>query len=418
MGCQPTPTPTAQPAPTKSAPTPVPPTPVPPTPTKVPVKVTVWVIDRIGQPGMAEAKKVCEQWAKETGNQVEVTENAFFEMLGKIPAAFPAGNGPDLVMLTNNYIGQFSPGGLLAPIDEALPPAERSKYTKGAIDSFTLDGKLWGVPLAADVNALLYNKKLLPEPPKTMDELIAKSKELKKGGNFGLLFTVDQFWFDYPFFSGYGGYVFKHTDKGWDVNDLGFANEGAVKGLKLAYDLVHVHGLMPADVTWDVMNSMFSEGKAAMIINNPTMIAAYTKAGVDVGVARIPQLDNGKYPRPFATYTGVCVNGHSKNQKQASELAVYLGSHLSVPLFKANPGNIPVYSEALSSPELAKDATLAAWMSQLEESDPLPSITEMNQVWQPAATAFQTVVSGKAKAEDALKACQEQIAEAIKKAKQ
>ncbi|MBC7231936.1 MAG: maltose ABC transporter substrate-binding protein [Chloroflexi bacterium] len=417
-GCAPKATPTPVPPPTKAPTQPAPPTATPlPKPTKPPVKLTVWINDRVGAPGMEATHKVIEEWAKETGNEVEVVDVGYFDMLDKIPVAFPAGEGPDLVMLTNNAAGGNYPGGLIAPMDEALPANERAKYTQTALDSFTIDGHLLGVPICADVYALLYNKTLISEPPKTMDELIAKAKEMTKGDTYGFLYTVDQFWFSYPFWSGYGGYVFKWTGSGWDTNDVGFYNEGAIKGLNFVRDLVHVHNLMPPDVTWDVMNSLFTEGKAAMIITHPNMVSVFKDAGVDVGVARIPALDNGKYPHPFATFTGFSLNAYSQHKEEAMALAAYLGKHLPVPLYKANPGNIPVYEDALKDPSLVQDAELSAWMSQLEESDPLPSINEMNMVWLPAITAFQTVVHGQATAEEALKAAQDQIVQAIAEAK-
>ncbi|MBC7260500.1 MAG: extracellular solute-binding protein, partial [Chloroflexi bacterium] len=343
-GCAPKPTPTPVPPPPTKAPTqPPPPTATPvPKPTKPPVKLTVWINDRVGAPGMEATHKVIEEWAKETGNQVEVVDIGYFDMLDKIPVAFPAGEGPDLVMLTNNAAGGNYPGGLIIPMDEALSADEKAKYTKAALDSFTIDGHLLGVPICADVYAILYNKKLISEPPKTMDELIAKAKELTKGDSYGFLYTVDQFWFSYPFWSGYGGYVFKWTGSGWDTNDVGFYNEGAIKGLNFVRDLVHVHNLMPPDVTWDVMNSLFTEGKAAMIITHPNMVSTFKEAGVDVGVARIPVLDNGKYPHPFATFTGFSVNAYSQHKEEAMALAAYLGEHLPVALYKANPGIIPV----------------------------------------------------------------------------
>ena len=402
------PAPAASPA--SSAPAPA------PAAKKDPVKLKVWLFDRVGKPAVAEAHQAIEAWAKETGNTVEISDHEFFELTNKIPVAFPAGDGPDVTMITNNLLGQNYTAGLIAPIDDALPATEKAKYVPSAINSFTVDGHLLGVPIAADVNALLYNKALLPEPPKTMDEMIVKAKSMTAGDHYGLLYTIDQFWFSYPFFSGYGGYVFKWTGNNWDPKDLGFANPGAIQGLSFTAGLVDSFKLMPADVTWDVMNSLFSSGKAAMIINNPTMIPSYQKAGIDVGVARLPQLDNGKYPHPFATFTGFAVNAYSKHKPEAAVLAAYLGSHLPVPLYKSTPGNIPVYKDALNSPDLAKDPALAAWMSQLEESDPLPSINEMNLVWQSAGTAFQTVVHGKAKPEEALKAAQQQIQEAIDKA--
>jgi len=73
-----------------------------------------------------------------------------------------------------------------------------------------------------------------------------------------------------------------------------------------------------------------------------------------------------------------------------------------------------VLTNILSDPSVKDDKELAGWLSQLEESDPLPSINEMNFVWGPASSAFQSVVRGSDTPENALKAAQEAILKAIK----
>lgn len=419
VGCaQTTPAPTQAPAvdptavPTE-APTAVPATEDPPAPTKDPVTLNVWIMDRVGTAAMEEVKTIIDQWAAETGNTVIVTEGNQFEMMNKIPVAIPAGEGPDLFMTVNNYIGGHYAAQLIVPVEDALSAEEKAKYTEGAIDSFTLDGHLLGIPIAADVNALVYNKKLVTTPPATMDELVTMSKALTSGDQYGLLYQIDSFWYSYPFFSAYGGYVFKWTGDSLDANDIGFDNEGAIEGLKYVRSLVETEKLMPGDVTWEVMNSYFTEGKSAMIITNPAMVPTFKDAGIELGVAPIPTAPNGVDPRPFATYTGFSVSAYSKSQAEAAALAAYLGVNLPLPIYKANSGNIPVLADVLSDPSLKDDAELAGWMAQLEKSDPLPSINEMNFVWAPATTAFQSVIQGKESADTALKAAQELIIQTI-----
>ncbi|HEX2980072.1 MAG TPA: extracellular solute-binding protein [Anaerolineaceae bacterium] len=380
---------------------------------KEPVTLKVWIVDRVGANAMDTVKQSIQAWADETGNTVEITEGAQFEMMTKIPTAIPAGEGPDVFMNINSYVGMLSIGDLIVPLNDLIPAEELAEYTQGSLDSFTLDGKLYGVPLAADVNALLYNKALVPEPPKTMAELITMSKEMTKGDKYGFMYTIDAFWYSYPFVSASGGYVFNWDGKTFDVKDVGFDNEGSIAGLQYVVDLVKVEKLMPADVTWDVMNSFFSSGQSAMTISNPTMLPTFKDAGIDVGVARIPQMDNGKYPHPFATYTGFSVSAYSEHPQESAALASYLGLNLPLPLYQANPGNIPVYQPMFENDAVKEDADLAAWISQLEESDPLPNVNEMNLVWVPATTAYTAAVHGDMSAEEALKAAQQQILDAI-----
>lgn len=383
--------------------------PAAPEPVKEPVSLTVWVNDRVGATAVEAVHTVIEAWAAETGNTVTIVDGAFFEMMNQLTTAIPAGEGPDLFMLTNNFLGPDVAGGLIMDIDQYLPAEEKAKYSQTALDAFTLEGKLMGIPLAADVNALVYNKALIATPPATMEELIATAKTLTTGDSFGFLYPIDAFWYSWPFVAANGGYVFKFADGAYDIKDIGFATPGAIEGLDFVAGLVSTEKLMPFDVTWDVMNSLFSEGKVAMTITNPTNLPGFAAAGIDYGVAAIPLMKNGEYPRPFATITGLSVSAQSAHVAEAAELAVYLGAHLPVPIYAANPGNIPVYEDALTDPAIASDVLLPAWAEQLKHSDMLPSINEMNYVWGPAITAFTKVVHGDSTAEIELPAAVEAI---------
>jgi arabinogalactan oligomer/maltooligosaccharide transport system substrate-binding protein len=374
---------------------------------KEPVALEVWILDRVGADAMAAASQVIEAWAAETGNTVNITEGNQFEMLNNIPVAIPAGEGPDVFMTVNNYVGGHYLGGLIVPIQDEFTDAD--SYIPGTLDAFTVDGQLLGVPIAADVNALVYNKAKVSEAPATMQDLVSVSKQLTGGDEYGLLYQVDSFWYSYPFFSAFGGYVFNWTGSGWDTSDIGFDTPEGIAGLQYIRDLVDVEGLMPADVTWEVMDAYFAEGKSAMIITNPSMVPSYKSAGIDVGVAPIPVIDGVGSPKPFATYTGFSVSAYSEHQSEAISLVQYIGANVGKPLYEANSGNIPVYSSVLEDSALASDVELAAWMSQLEVSDPLPNIDEMNYVWTPATTAFLTAVHGETDVATAMAEAQELI---------
>ncbi|MEN6436533.1 MAG: maltose ABC transporter substrate-binding protein [Anaerolineaceae bacterium] len=384
---------------------------------KDPVTINLWIIDRVGMDAMETVKAVAEQWAAETGNTVVVTEGNQFEMLNKIPQAIPAGEGPDIFMNINNYIGGHYSGQLIVPLESYLSDEEKANYSQNSLDSFTLDGHLLGIPFAGDTMALVYNKALVPSAPTTMDELISMAKPLTQGGQYGFLYQIDSFYYSYPFIAAYGGYIFKWTGTGYDVADIGLANEGAIEGLTYVTDLVNKEKLMPADTTADVMNSLFSEGKVGMIITNPAMVPSYKTAGIDVGVAPIPTTPNGQAPRPFATFTGFSVSSQSKNQDVAADLAIYMGKNLPLPLYQANNGNIPVYKTVAEDPSLQSTPEFDGWVTQLNNSEVLPSINEMNFVWAPATAAFQAAVHGDATVEQSLTDAQALILQTIEENK-
>lgn len=355
------------------------------------VNLEVWIADRVSPAGMVATHAAIAAWEKQTGNTVKVVDNSFFELMNKIPLAIPAGNGPDAFMLTNNYLGQFKSQNLISPV--ALTSAQTGKFLPKAIGAFTLDKQLMGVPLVADVNALIYNKALLPKVPKTFRDLITISKKMsRKSGQHGLLFPIDQFWWSYSFLAGEGSYLFGNSNGVINVKDVGLAKNGAIAAMNYLKSLTGPKGIIPADTTYDVADGLFTSGKAAAVINGPASVAKYLAAGINVGVAPIPPIEGSKNPLPFATYTGFAISKESNHKAETASLLSYLGEVLPAALQTANSGNL----SAIAGANSGGDSRLQGWLDQLALSYPLPSVPEMNYVWGPAIAAFTQVLHTKA----------------------
>jgi raffinose/stachyose/melibiose transport system substrate-binding protein len=76
-------------------------------------------------------------------------------------------------------------GGLIEPLSRA--EFEKLDYLPGALDSNVYDGKLYGIPVHADIWVIYYNKKLfkdagIEKPPATLDELIDLAAKFKAKG--------------------------------------------------------------------------------------------------------------------------------------------------------------------------------------------------------------------------------------------
>jgi raffinose/stachyose/melibiose transport system substrate-binding protein len=73
-------------------------------------------------------------------------------------------------------------GGFVEPLDRG--EFEKLDYLPGALDSNVYNGKLYGIPVSADLWVIYYNKKLFKDagierPPGTLDELIALAERFK-----------------------------------------------------------------------------------------------------------------------------------------------------------------------------------------------------------------------------------------------
>ncbi|MCV4802695.1 extracellular solute-binding protein, partial [Escherichia coli] len=90
-------------------------------------------------------------------------------------------------------IGEWIGAGLLQPVSP-------SKKVQADIDplgwkAFTVGGKVWGYPISIEAVALVYNKDLVPTPPKTFEEVIALDKKLSAQGKKAILWDYNNTYF-------------------------------------------------------------------------------------------------------------------------------------------------------------------------------------------------------------------------------
>ena len=102
-------------------------------------------------------------------------------------------DAPDVFEI-GDFRAQNVKNGLLAPLDDIIAPA-RSDYAKAALDTATVDGKVYGVKMMDDVMMLYYRKSVLSAagvtPPQTFDELVQAATKLTTGGRKGLFIGSD-----------------------------------------------------------------------------------------------------------------------------------------------------------------------------------------------------------------------------------
>lgn len=366
------------------------------------------------QQEMETLQNVVDTWAAETGNTVEVIQYPYFEMLGKVETTFPAGEGPDLFEYPHTNVGIWSEAGLIAPLpDNALSEEELANYQISGLNAFTTANTLYGIPQIADTVIMLYNKALVSDPPETMEELVIMAHQLTTDDIYGFLLLDDNVWFSWGFISGYGGYIFGEQEGSYNPNDIGVFSKNTADGMDYLMTLRNEEGLIPTDLDWNVITGKFTEGKVAMMFMNANQASIYEEAGIDVGIAVLPQLPNGEMPHPMINFHGWGINPYSQKQEAAAQLAVYLGANLPVSLFEASNGNIPVRSDVLTDPLIANNPDAIAAVQQVGYGQPVPNISEMSLAWTPLDNAFKLVARGEESTVQALMEASEAIRQAI-----
>ena len=351
-------------------------------------------------------KDAVAEFEKEHDVKVKVVEKPYAQQIEDLRMDGPAGTGPDVLTMPGDQIGTAVTEGLIKELH--VEKDVQSLYTDASIQSQKVGQKLYGLPKAVETTVLFYNKDLISEDelPQTLEEWYDYSKKTADGSKFGFLALFDQIYYAQSVMGGYGGYIFgKDKDGNDDPSDLGINNEGAVKGAELIQKF-YQDGLFPAGIVGEqginVLESLFTEGKAAAIISGPWNVEAFSKAGIDYGITKLPKLENGKNMSSFIGVKSYNVSAFSKHAELAQELAVFLTNEKNSKKRYEQTKEVPAVQSLTSDTAIMKSEAARAVTEQSRFSEQTPNIPEMNEIWTPADSALQTIATGKADPKKAL----------------
>ena len=349
---------------------------------------------------MEEAAKAFE---KESGTKVTIKTGDALGGLDKLSLDNQSGKAPDVMMAPYDRVGGLGNDGQLAEV--ALN--KDSKTDKTTESLVTNGGKVYGAPAVIETLVLYYNKDLLQEAPKTFGELEELAKDSKydfageDGKNTAFLADWTNFYYAYGLLSGNGGYVFGKN--GTDPKDIGLNNQGAIDGIEYAktWYAKWPKGLQDTKGAANFIQTQFQEGKTAAIIDGPWKAASLKEAKVNYGVATIPTLPNGKAYSAFGGGKAWVIPAGANHPEAAQKFVDFLTSTDQQKAFYDKTNEVPANTEAREYAVGKNDELTTAVVKQFENAQPMPNISEMSTVWDPAATMLFDAVSGKKSSKDA-----------------
>lgn len=282
--------------------------------------------------------------AKNPGAKLEKMFIARANYEGNISTQLGAGQGPDIIILSDTFFAPLAKAGLLEPVDNLLPVEERK-----SLNSSNEFGKYHGKQVAytfATVNyALFWNKSLLAaagaKPPTDFDSLLAAAIAIKsKTGVTGFAVRSQMneeaaWWQDFAnWIFGYGGQWSKNGKLTIDAPQ----NIQAVTAFKKMYD----SGAMATGDDASTFRTKFGQGQIGMMIDNgPTlqsMVSSNTNPVKSDGVGA------SKFPFPSGASANeivlIGINKNSKNKTLAKDfLRWFLTADAQVPLVAALGAN-------------------------------------------------------------------------------
>jgi len=357
--------------------------------------ITIW---HNWEGGYLDAKKaIFDAYSKQYTN-VTITLVHKPDLANAVTTAVPAGQGPDIIAWVDDVLGKFVKLEIIKPLDSYVDKSfMQSNFSQAAVDADTFDGKIYGLPETVEAISIIYNTKLInaADVPKTTDALLAYAKQYPKDhpGQYGVVWNArNDAYFNAPWVYGFGGY-YVHAD-----GSVGLTTSGTKAGFNY---IASYRGLIPAGVDYGIADTLFKEGKAAMIINGPWSVADYGKAGITYGLATLPTA-NGKPAAPFVGVKTLMVSANATNPALAVDVIKWFDNKDNEIKQSVANKEIPANKLALADPAVQAIPEVKGFGAQVTNGVPLPNTPFMSALWDPVAKALEAVWTGKQSVDAAL----------------
>ena len=370
--------------------------------------VTIWHQSRPNEREFL-AEEIARYEADHPGIRIRPLYKETEELRSGFQAASLAGAGPELVYGPSDVLDAFHTMGLVQDLSPWLPEAERAGFVAGSLTTLPArdgSGRRELVQIGDRFGnhlALVYNRRLLPTPPTTTGELVSLAVAATadddgdgRTDRYGLVWNYTEPFFAIPFVTGFGGWVFREPEGSPPVPDLDTPAMAAA--LSFIRELRDVHRVAPANCDYELADSLFKTGRAAMIVNGDWSWSDYLEnPELDAAVAVLPTVDATGLPmRPMVAPKGYSLSVAAK--PAAADAALGFVRHMTsdatqrrlVQRLRMLPARRAVWDDPL----FATDATLAASRAQLENGRLMPVATELRAVWDGMRPAYQAVLGG------------------------
>lgn len=347
--------------------------------------LTVWV-DETRQ---AAVEAAAADFEAETGTTVELVQKNFGDIQTDFLAQVPTGEGPDLTVGAHDWLGNFTANGAVQAIELG---AAADGFEQVALEAFTQDGQVYGLPYAVENIGLIRNTDLAAEAPATWDDAVAAGQAagttypiLVQMGEEGDPYTM------YPFQTSFGAPVFVQNEDGSYTPELALGGEAGTAFATWLQQQGQA-GVLDTAITYDVAVEAFANGESPFIVGGPWMIDSFE--GLNLAIDPIPSA-GGEPAQPFAGVQGFYLSAESENQLLATDflLNFMATEEAQTALYEAG-GRPPALTAAADA--AASDPIVAGFRTVGTDAVPMPSIPEMASVWQFWGVTEAQIVSGAA----------------------
>lgn len=262
----------------------------------------------------------------------------------------------DILAMDVDWTAEFATAKWILPWPAALAAQVTHGDLAGPIATATWQGKLYAAPINSNTQLLWYRKDLVPNPPKTWDQMINDAIALAKQGKphyieeQGSQYEGLVVWFN-SLVDSAGGQIVTSAN-----------NVVVGPSTKTAASIMHRLATSPAadpslnTAKEDDARTAFEKGGAAFEINYPFVWPAAQKAGIQgkMGYALFPTVTPGTAPRVSIGGYNLGVSSYSKYPQQAFEAVKCLTQPANQVTDAIKGGLAPVTASIYDEPSIAK----------------------------------------------------------------
>lgn len=382
------------------------------------VRVTIAEYSKGTAPYFEEAAKAFEAANPDTKIQIEVVP--WDSLQQKLTTDISAGANADLSIIGTRWLLDYVKEGIIAPLDENITPDFKARFIDTFLTPSVMDGKVYGLPIAASARAMYYNKDIFAKagidtPPATWADFKTSAEKIKALGTetYGFGLQGKEIETDVYFYYGLwanGGEIVKDGKSGLD-------SKGAIDTATLYKSFIDGGLTQPGVTSYsreDVQN-LFKQGKVATVITAP-FLSGQIKAeapNLNYGVAPIPAgPDGGK--GTYGVTDSIVLFENSKNKEAAWKFLDFLFTTEQRTKFDKIEGFLPVNAEEAKDPYFADNADLKVFTSLLPNARFAPVIPGWEDIAQTTSNAIQKIYLGQGEIEPTLKEAAAKINETLK----
>ncbi|WMJ87460.1 ABC transporter substrate-binding protein [Anaerocolumna sp. MB42-C2] len=397
-----------------------------------------------GDAAVGEKKKIVF-WYSHKGDEATCFENAIkaynesqdkYEVEGlsatdnqKIIVAISGNEAPDVVETSNQNIITYANSGLIDSISDMATAENYSltdQFSNQSLEANTLNDKIYGMPYAAMIIQMFYNKDILQEigytePPKTMEELYdmaVKATEVDGNGTITRL--------GYPLFplaSARQELIYAFGGRWWsdDGKTLTPDNPGIADSLNMNLKYRSQYGIekvqefvATANTNRYTENDMFFAGKQLFRFDG-TWLAAMIKnfnSDVNYGVALIPGTKAHPELQGTSRYetNSLAIPVVSKEKEGAWDFIKFFTTSEATKELLIGMANLPTQPSLYDDPDILAQPNFDIFIEALKKENGIeyPKIADLSKYTSLIEEHLDYLYNGMDTPENVLKALSEQ----------